>query len=673
MCFEFSVKSTSEEMAAAKKWIAENFGSEASVLPFSFQYGGQSSDGLLKAWKTERVSNELDESRTQHTLTYADSKTGLEVRCVIVEYNDFPTVEWTLYFKNTGASDTPIVSDIQALDINIAPHSSDEGGSAFLLHHNVGSICKPNDYQPLETKLQANTSKRITAAGGRPTNSDMSYFNVESTSGDGVIVVVGWPGQWAAEFTCDESNVLNIRAGQELTHFKLYPGEEIRTPLIVLQFYEVKRCEAQFWKGGDWIDAQNVWRQWMIKHNLPRPGGELPAPLLNANSSFQFNEMVNANEDNQKLFIDRYLEAGIKLDYWWMDAGWYVNNGSWPNTGTWEVDKKRFPNGLRAVSDHAHTKGVKIIVWFEPERVTADTWLSNNHPEWLLGIPGLLDLGNPEAREWLTDHIDKLLTEQGIDLYRQDFNIDPLNFWRGNDTEDRQGITEIRHVTGYLAYWDELRRRHPDMLIDSCASGGRRNDLETLRRAVPLLRSDYRFDSEANQCHTYGMACWIPFYGTNFRVIDDYAIRSAMCLSFNARIDMREKDLDYDGLRRLIGEWRQVAKYYYGDYYPFTPYSLDEDVRKAHRRQRLSVWIAWQFDRPDLGEGMVQAFRREKSVYESARFNLRGLEPDAHYTVKNMDASDSEEMSGRELMDNGLVVNIPDQPGAVVITYEKVE
>lgn len=661
MCFEFSVKPTSEAMAASKNWIVENFGQEASVLPFSFQYGGQSSADLLKTWENERTSNKLDESRTQHTLTYADSKTGLEVRCVIVEYNDFPTVEWTLYFKNTGASDTSIVSDIQALDISIAPHSSDEGGSEFLLHHNVGSICKPNDYQPLETKLQANTSKRITAAGGRPTNSDMSYFNVESTSGDGIIVVVGWPGQWAAEFTCDESKELNIRAGQELTHFKLYPGEEVRTPLIVLQF----------WKGGDWLDAQNVWRRWMIKHNLPRPGGELPAPLLNANSSFQFNEMVNANEDNQKLFIDRYLEAGIKLDYWWMDAGWYVNNGSWPNTGTWEVDKKRFPNGLRAVSDHAHSKGVKIIVWFEPERVTADTWLSNNHPEWLLGIPGLLDLGNPEAREWLTDHIDKLLTEQGIDLYRQDFNIDPLNFWRGNDAADRQGITEIRHVTGYLSYWDELRRRHPDMLIDSCASGGRRNDLETLRRAVPLLRSDYRFDSEANQCHTYGLACWIPFYGTNFRVIDDYAIRSAMCLSFNARIDMREKELDYDGLRRLIGEWREVAKYYYGDYYPFTPYSLDEDVRKAHRCQRLSVWIAWQFDRPDLGEGMVQAFRREKSVYESARFNLRGLEPDAHYIVKNLDASDSEEMSGRELMENGLVVNIPDQPGAVVITYKK--
>ena len=125
--------------------------------------------------------------------------------------------------------------------------------------------------------------------------------------------------------------------------------------------------------------------------------------------------------------IDRYLEEGIKLDYWWMDAGWYPC-GSWLETGTWEVDTKRFPNGLKAISDHAHSKNVKTLLWFEPERVYPGTWLATNHPEWL--CVELLDLGIPEARQWLTDHVDRFLTEQGIDLYRQDFNTDPLRFWR---------------------------------------------------------------------------------------------------------------------------------------------------------------------------------------------------------------------------------------------------
>ena len=162
----------------------------------------------------------------------------------------------------------------------------------------------------------------------------------------------------------------------------------------------------------------------------------------------------------------------MKLDYWWMDAGWYPSRPvGWPKTGTWEVDTRRFPKGLREVSDYIQPKGAQTIVWFEPERVRRDTWLAEQHPEWILGGAngGLLNLGNPEAWAWLVDHIDKLLVEQRIGLYRQEFNIDPLTKWRANDAPDRQGITEIKHVMGYLAYWDELRRRHPGILIDTCA------------------------------------------------------------------------------------------------------------------------------------------------------------------------------------------------------------
>ena len=88
--------------------------------------------------------------------------------------------------------------------------------------------------------------------------------------------------------------------------------------------------------------------------------------------------------------------------------------------------------------------------------------------------------------------------------------MDPLEYWHAADALDRQGITEVRHVEGYLAYWDELRRRHPDLLIDSCASGGRRNDLETMRRSVPLWRTDWRCEPIGTQGCGYGIALWIP-------------------------------------------------------------------------------------------------------------------------------------------------------------------
>ncbi len=530
----------------------------------------------------------------------------------------------------------------------------------------MGSPANKSDYGPLQTELKPNASKRIAAAGGRPTNSDWSYFNIE-WPGEGLILAVGWPGQWATEFVRDGARGLRLRAGQENTRFKLLPGEEVRSPLIALQ------C----WKGGDWIRAQNVWRRWMMAHSMPKPGGKLPPPQFVASSSRAYEEMIGANTENQIMHIDRYLEEGLKLDYWWMDAGWYVQEKGWPQVGTWEVDPRRFPKGFKPISGHAHSKGIKILVWFEPERVADGTWLAKNHPEWLLGKPGgnrLLNLGNPEAWKWLVEHVDKLITEQGIDLYRQDFNFDPLGYWRSNDAPDRKGITEIRHVTGYLAYWDELRRRHPDMLIDSCASGGRRNDLESMRRAVPLWRSDYAFEAIGHQCMTWGLSLWLPYHGTGTVACDNapyygggptpiqpYAFWSNTAPSLGSGIDIRVKGIDFAALRKLVGQWRKLSACYYGDFYPLTPYSQDP-----------SAWMAWQFDVPESGEGAIQAFRRTESFYESARLKLRGLDPEARYSFTDLDDPAAPvEIGGREALEKGLHLQVKEQPGARVLVYKR--
>ncbi|HRY47373.1 MAG TPA: alpha-galactosidase, partial [Candidatus Paceibacterota bacterium] len=367
------------------------------------------------------------------------------------------------------------------------------------------------------------------------------------------------------------------------------------------------------------------------------------------------------------------------LTHFSRNLGWYVHHGGgWPRVGTWQVDSNRFPRGLRAISDHAHQHGIKILVWFEPERVTAGTWLAQNHPEWVLGggKGGLLNLGNDEARRWLIEHVDQLIREQGIDLYRQDFNMDPLDFWRRNDAPDRQGITEIKHVTGYLAFWDELRRRHPNLLIDSCASGGRRNDLETLRRAVPLWRSDYAYETTGHQCMTYGLSFWVPYHGTGTVAarnasyygsgkspVEPYAFWSNVTPSLGFGVDMRVPDLDYDALRRLVKQWRQVIPCYSGDFYPLTRWTRDN-----------AVWMAWQFHVADSGGGIVQVFRRENSPYESACFRLQGLESNVQYAVYPVDMPGAkQEHSGRELLEDGLRVSIPNRPDAAVLVYERLQ
>ncbi|MDD5707462.1 MAG: alpha-galactosidase [Kiritimatiellae bacterium] len=617
----------------------------------SFRYDNRHSDEFLSGWDRREEHRPAVHGIALHRVIRTDPGTGLQLTVEIKEYTQFPVVEWLARYKNTGTADTPILEDIRSLDIQVRAGTT--------LHYDSGDTCSPDGYEARAAVLDEKTELTFAPLAGRPTAKAWPYYNIEyPVLNRGLILVVGWSGQWASRFTGDADRGVRITAGQELTHLRLQPGEEIRTPVSVLMFWR-----------GDLNHAHNLWRRWMMACNMPRPGGKLPAPMLPGYSGFWFEEMGRATEGNQKQFIDRYAEKGITLDYWWMDAGWYPCQGSWVNTGTWEVDAQRFPRGLRAVSDHAHRQGVKTIVWFEPERVVPGTWLAERHPEWLLTVEGqewrLLDLGNSEARQWLTNQVDGILTEQGIDIYRQDFNFGPLPYWRAHDAPDRQGMTEIRHVEGYLAYWDELRRRHPDMLIDSCSGGGGRNDLETMRRAVPLHRTDYGYgDFPVKQAFTHTLSRWLPFQGTMIHpvaCVDVYGARSSMCPSLLLNYDVRRDDLDYALLCQLIAEWRRIAPFYSGDYYPLTAGNHQDDL-----------WLAWQFHDPDCQEGVIQAFRRPNSPYETARFKLGGLEAAATYVIENLDQPGQIlEQRGHELMNPGFAATLPEGPQAGIWIYRR--
>jgi alpha-galactosidase len=642
---------TPGEMERKSEWIKTHLATARPSLPFSFVYGGKASGDLLRAWPKATETTRIDAARTRRTMTWTDPASGLEVRCAAVEYADFPAVEWTVHLTNTSRRNSGLLEAIQGIDVTLTRGSEGE----FVLHHWKGDTSAADLYQPLERTLGPDVGARFAPAGGRGSNGEFPYYNLVAPDG-GLMIAVGWPGQWASSFTRDSGRRLRITAGQELTHLVLRPGEQVRTPLIALVF----------WQGENLVRAQNLWRRWMFAHNVPRTAdGKLPLPILFGNTSLEFNEMCNANEENQILFIDRYLEERVPITYWWMDAGWYPCGGQWPKTGTWEPDLERFPHGLRAISDHARSRGVKTLVWFEPERVAQGTWLAEKHPEWLLGGT-LLNLGRNDARSWLTDHVDRLLREQGIHLYRQDFNMDPLSFWRKDDPPDRQGVAENLHVQGYLAYWDALRQRQPDLVIDSCASGGRRNDLETMRRAIALHPTDYNYgDLTSKQAFHSSLFQWLPCFGSNTVPVDTvsaYAIRSGHAMNVVLGYDLRRKDLDYALLRKLSAEWRQIVSCYQGDYYPLAPYNRDE-----HR------WLAWQFDRPEQGDGVVEAFRREHAEGASTTFRLVGLDPAARYQVTDLDSLKASTFSGSELVEHGLIVKIEATPGAAVMRYERLK
>ncbi|HUV52542.1 MAG TPA: alpha-galactosidase, partial [Dehalococcoidia bacterium] len=469
----------------------------------------------------------------------------------------------------------------------------------------------------------------------------------------------------AAELIRNSGTALTVRAGMELTHLLLHPDEQIRTPRLLLLF----------WQGDDRMRGHNMLRRFILLHRTPQKDGKPVTMPLACMGKWELFEIANeATEKNQIAFAERYRQLGLDAEYFWIDAGWF--EGYWPNgVGNWFARKDAFPNGLRGLSDAVKKMGMGFIVWFEPERVYDGTWLDRKHPDWILRATstpnGLLNLGNPEAFQWLTNHISMIIESEGINVYRQDFNMNPLPYWRATDKPDRQGITEIRHIEGLYAFWDELLARHPGLIIDNCASGGRRLDLETISRSFPLTRTDewdqhqqdewdqYNSNGHARQCHTYGLNLYLPCSSTGSGEPDIYDFRSALSGGMNLHWNPYAADFPVEQAKRLINEFKRLRPFFYGDFYPLTVHSIGDDV-----------WMAYQFHREDLGQGMFLAFRRPNNFELTARLKLRGLLPSGRYELSFEDTGNKQTFTG-EALAAGIDVTIEPAPGSLLVTYHE--
>ena len=691
-CITASALDKQGEARHHNQWLSEHLLDEGSQPPFSFAFDRQGSSALLKAWPRKIETRQLDDGRTEHVVTWTDAKTGFEVRVKALEFADSPVVEWTAYFKNDGKADAPILEYVQALDVSFPV--SGEGIPTILYSKGCGVM---DTYALQKKPLNQLESFQISSTSGGKTVDTIPFFDIQ-TSGHGLIGALGWPGTWAINFSRGTEASIAVSAGMGTTHISLHPGEEIRTPEVLLLPWD-----------GDDIDAHNVLRRHILKYHTPQYDGK---PVVLPISHLGWGGMKTSTSLR---LIDQITKENIGFENFWMDAGWYgedrpvdefqiFGKEDWfLHAGNWRVNEVPHPDGkgLRPISDAAHAKGMKFLLWFEPERAVVGTPLTIQHPDWFIGevtthFEGntarplvkfrMFDFGNPAAREFMIDSISDLIDKEGIDVYRQDCNFGLAPFWEQADTSDRQGITQIRYAEGLLAFWDGLRRRHPQLILDIV----QRADLETISRAVDLSRADYPVSPDADpigaQVSTEGLAYWRPHFGTLLQVrpSDTYHFRSGMApgLAFalfnvagypNQVGNFIPADFPYDWMRTMVAQLKLVRPYYYGDYYPLLPCSLNSDCNTDPSKERSAAfeWAAWQFNRPELGDGMIQAFRRDEDTETSKNLVLRGLDPAATYEVTDLETKTAKRISGKDLMRSGLPVDIATKRSAVIILYKK--
>jgi alpha-galactosidase len=571
-------------------------------------------------------------------------------------YPDQAATEWQFRLRAPGAGESPLYENLKSADFEVAFPAN----AAVMLHWSKGSHSEPGDFEPKTNPLVAGEPFVLESFGGRSSDGVMPYFNLASEGG-GLIVAVGWTGDWKATFELQANGKVRVIAGLKRTRFRLAPGEEVRLPSILALNY-----------SGDWIDGQNQFRRLMLAHYTPKnhPPMTLMPVEAGVHGIFPFNE---TSEEKLVQLATDIAALKLPLDCYHLDAGW--NEGGFPKgQGNPQADPIRFPNGLAPVGVAVRKTGMRFLAWFEPERAMRGTWLERAHPDWLLKPAGtpeglryqerdgfyLLDLGNPKARQWAIDSISEEITRSGLDFYRQDFNLYPSYFWHTDEKPDEVGLREIRHINGLYAFLDELARRHPDLILDNCAAGGRRLDFEMMRRCIVLWRSDSTWGDKTFpqnvQAMTHGLSLWLPLQGLGAAATDDLALRSGMGACGGFSINYRNPKA-VAALRQHLESYLKFRPICTGDYYPLTPHSLD-----------TTSWIAWQFNRADLGESLVQAFRRPEAATEMLTVKLRGLDPNQRYEIANLDGG-KQVRTGAELM-RGLAITLSEKPKAAMLVLK---
>jgi alpha-galactosidase len=645
---------------------------KADHVPFSFRYDGQESAQLLPRWRTSQEETAQDTVR----YSYIDPKTKLNVTAEVRYYRDYPQVlDWVIKLQNDGASDTPIIENILPMQWAITASPGE-----CIIRHARGSDASARDFEPMEERFGPSASDHLESPGGDPSSlNTLPFFNMQ-TGDHGLIGAIGWTGDWKANFAyASDAKTISMTAGMKRTHLVLHPGEEIRTPRIVLMG----------WSGGNWQDSQNTWRRFLLAHYTPHDNDKaMTGPIL-------FGSWGSEEIDHKLAYIRWVHDHKIPVELYAVDAGWYGDsfgaetdptNPWWKNRGDWFPSPRYYPDGIKPLGEALKAAGFGFSLWIEPETSMPGRKIINDHPDWYLHSdhpehPGvsLANLGNPVVRKGLTDMVSGFITDFGMSWYRQDFNIPPERYWELADAPDRIGMTEIGHVECLYKMWDELLARHPGLHIDNCASGGRRIDIEMMSRSFVVWRTDHGFlDTLAEQAQTQALAPWVPenmafesyTQSKPWKNSGPYSTGEnlyLMRLGYDAGYGTTPGEAGVDNpewvgwIKQAIAEFQQVRPYFYGDFYPLLPYSLGADV-----------WTAWQWDRPASKDGIVIVLRRPKSPTKNMQLALQHLKRNAAYKVEirsTYDHGPIKEMTGSELAN--LQITLPDAPSSTLVLYRQ--
>ena len=633
---------------SASREAYDGYINNLGTLPVSFVYDGVAYHGFDRDIFVQIKGTSATKREREENVFILKADDNLTVTVKTAYYDNYGAYEWTVWFQNTGSANTGVISELKAADIFFQ-------GENPVLRGILGD--HQNQYKPYECKLSDGGVNHKSTIG-KPTHIYFPYYNLEHGNG-GTLIALGWGGTWEADFAVGSdgsTHFTGIGTNGLCTYLK--PGESIRTALMAFIPYTVR----------DENYAVNLWRSWYINCNMPRLNAN-GDPLKPFSTSCLSGDTGLPNSDgsiSERYFtwrpsLEKMFSENIRPDYRWFDAGWYfdpygktVESDWWGTVGTWELDTIKWPDKtFRESTEFARRHGMKTLVWFEPERITHIDGLVENYgykAEWAMpDSNGVIsnNIGNADCLEWTAERIISMMDKNDVDMYREDNNCYPTQCWTNADEAEganRMGITENKAVIGHYKLWDMIinycGKNNKDTFVDSCASGGGRNDLESMKRGVPLLRSDAdRTTTSLRLSMTTSFNKWIPFCGASSveqehqLAADGKRDKYIFRVSYNAVFHVsaqwiQDPNTDFDMLRFGVNEWDSVKEFMLKDFYVLTPWKPESD---------RTSWTSYIYYDPETDRGVLFAFRMEDCEIPSCTVELPMLNAGKDYELKDAD------------------------------------
>jgi alpha-galactosidase len=586
---------------------------------------------------------ETEEEATTLILHLKDALAGLQLDLSYSIFENLPAIARSAALSNQ--SDQTIQIDSLAsfnLDLPDAQYNMIELTGAWARERSVKTA-------PLHEGMQSIYSLRGSSSANF--NPFVALKRPETTEGAGEALgfTLVYSGNFLASVDVDTFNTARVQM-QIHPHTFSWPlksGESFQAPEALLVY------------SNAGLNGMSQTFHTLMQENIARgPWKKKERPILINNWEGTY---FNFHEDDLLEMAKEAKELGIELFV--LDDGWFLNrNDDTSSLGDWITDPDKLPNGMGALSRKIEEMGLKFGLWFEPEMVNENSLLYKEHPEWVLRTPQrsvstgryqlVLDFSNPDVVDYIFESMCKILDDASISYIKWDMNRAMSEVYSNYWPADQQGTIYHRYILGVYDLYARLIERYPNILFESCASGGSRFDAGMLFYAPQAWCSDDTDAVERIKIQ-YGTSMLYPtsMVGAHVSAVPNHQLVRTTPIStranvacfgtFGYELDPRalSKEEKEEIKKQIVfmKEYRHLLQY--GTFYRLlSPF----DGKEA----------AWIVVSPDKKEAIVAYYRVLQEINQKfRRIRLQGLDENLIYTnsLRNY------EQSGAELMRLGLI------------------